>query len=246
MQGPAGRAWGPSFGRGDTGNGASEDDDDINRELIALLRRNLASGVPALASKGARRSLQDDLAQFRPHSAPKKRNGASKKKAAAPPEVPADAGGLDRPPEGFSLPARELPARPAEKQAPPNGQKAKQSATPPVSRKPVVPRTSGRAQSAPKERGRKDDAKEKENAPQPGADGETDAEDAAAKAAKQAEVRHSSLAPPLSPPASDSAPAASAQRPPPPSPACCRCSPIQVESIQHRGPRPFPLMSSSA
>lgn len=167
---------------------ADDDDDQIDRELIALLRRNLAAG-PEFRPNGARRSLNNDLARLHAEPAPKKRLAARKKKAGPPPEVPPDAGGLDKPPEGFKPPSRELPIRPVEKKPAAKGQKPAQTAPAVIRKKPDVPRTSHRSKSAPGERGRKEEGKGKAEKPQATTDGETDAEDAAAKAAKRAEVR---------------------------------------------------------
>lgn len=186
----ANRSWGPELGDGAAVQGAEQaDDDQIDRELIALLRRNLAAAGQERAGGGARRSLSSELARLRPDPAVKTRKSSTKKKAAQAPEVPPDAGGLDRPPEGFKPPSRELPVRPPEKKPSPKGQKPAQPAHPAVSRKPEVPRTSARSKSAPGERGRKqEDANGKGDQQQANTDGEEDAEDAA-KAAKRAEVR---------------------------------------------------------
>lgn len=170
--------WGLSLA-GEVGAEPDEDaEDELDAELIALLRRNLsAAGVRGPG--GARRSLNVELSRER--EASKKR---SKRKGGPPPEVPADAGGLEKPPDGF-LPksSHELPIRPSASKTAAAAAK-EQKAAKPVSRKPEVPRTSGR--SFP-ERAKKSRQTEKQLPVT--TDGETDGDEAAVKASKKAEVR---------------------------------------------------------
>jgi hypothetical protein len=151
-------------------------EDELDTELIALLRRNLAA-AGFRGPVGARRSLNSDLARLNGGEAKRRIRRAGR----APPEVPADAGGLEKPPVGFfPKSSHELPSRlPVAKPAAVREQKVVKS----VSRKPEVPRTSGRSQP-----GRANKARQVEKQPVT-TDGEIDGDEIAVKAAKKAEVR---------------------------------------------------------